>query len=198
LRAEVIGFFNDYDNILATCRQGSGCDPEDVDKQFNGGGADIYGLEVFGDTMQHIGWDVYVPATLSYTFTQTEFRDSFSSASAVFGDVEAGDEIPYIPEHQVSFSTGLERGPYGISTILSYVGEMRDVAGSGDIPEHERIEDHFVADLFLHWDFSEVGRLYFGIENVADADYIVSRRPFGARPGKPMHVYGGIKYRFGG
>ncbi|HYD47001.1 MAG TPA: TonB-dependent receptor [Terriglobales bacterium] len=198
VRGEVIGFYNAYDNILATCRQGSGCDPEDVDRQFNGGNADIYGVEVRADTEPEIGWQVRLPATLSYTFTQTEFLGDFRSASPIFGEVEAGDEIPYVPEHQLSLSLGIVRGWLGMSTILNYVGEMRDVAGQGPIPEPERVEDHFVADLFAHWDFNERGRLYLGLENIADAEYIVSRRPFGARPGKPFHVYGGIKYRFGG
>jgi Fe(3+) dicitrate transport protein len=75
---------------------------------------------------------------------------------------------------------------------------MRDVAGKGSIPANERIDDYFVADLIAYWDFSDRGRLYLGIDNVADNAYIVSRRPFGARPGLPFQVFGGIKYNLGG
>jgi len=39
---------------------------------------------------------------------------------------------------------------------------------------------------------------YLGVDNFADDSYMVSRRPFGARPGKPLLVQGGIQYHFGG
>jgi Fe(3+) dicitrate transport protein len=103
-----------------------------------------------------------------------------------------------VPDHLVTATVGVRRGPLGTSTTFSYVSEMRDVAGKGSIPDNERIEDHFVADLNAYWDFSERGRLYLGIDNVGDAEYIVSRRPFGARPGLPFQVLGGIKYSLGG
>ena len=112
--------------------------------------------------------------------------------------VEKGDELPYVPEHQVTASIGAKYGPFGTTTTFSYVGEMRDVAGKGSIPANERIPDHFVADLVAHWDFNDRGRLYFGIDNLGDNEYIVSRRPFGARPGLPFQVMGGVKYRLGG
>jgi len=106
--------------------------------------------------------------------------------------------LPYVPEHQVNFSVGLERGSFGVSTSLTYVGEMREVAGQGSIPEHERIDDYLVADLDVYWDVTDRGRLYLGIDNLDDEEYIVSRRPYGARPGLPFQVMGGIKYQFGG
>jgi Fe(3+) dicitrate transport protein len=197
-----IGYYNDYDNLLATCRQGTGCPPEDVDKQFNAGGADIAGVEFLIDTEPEIRWGIRIPASLTYTFTHSSFRSSFDSASEVFGDVEKGDELPYVPEHQVTASIGARYdtgyGEVGTTTTFSYVGEMRDVAGKGSIPANERIPDHFVADLATHWDFSECGRLYLTIDNLGDNEYIVSRRPFGARPGLPFQVMGGVKYRLGG
>jgi Fe(3+) dicitrate transport protein len=36
------------------------------------------------------------------------------------------------------------------------------------------------------------------IDNLGDNEYIVSRRPFGARPGLPFQVIGGFKYSLGG
>jgi Fe(3+) dicitrate transport protein len=75
---------------------------------------------------------------------------------------------------------------------------MRDVAGQGSIPANEKIDDFVYADLAVYWDFSDQGRLYLGIDNFTDEAYIVSRRPFGARPGMPFQVMGGIKYQLGG
>lgn len=198
LTAEAIGFFNDYDNLLATCRLGTGCDPEVVDNQFNGGEVNVYGLELLVSSEFELPLELQFPVSLAYTFTRSEFQSDFSSASAIFGDVEKGDELPYIPEHQVNLTLGLKRGPWGLSSSLTYVGEMRDVAGKGAIPAAERVEDHFVADLTAHWEFLDRGRLYLSFENLTDAEYIVSRRPYGARPGLPFQVWGGVKFRLGG
>lgn len=191
-----IGFYNDYDNMVATCRAGSGCDPEQIDEQFNAGGVEVWGAEFLLDSEPELGWQFRAPLSLSYTLTQSRFRDTFSDP--VLGDVEPGDELPYVPNHQVSASIGLRRDPFGVSTTLTYLTEQRDVAGEGRIPDNERIDDYFIADLFAFWDFNARGRLYLGIDNVADNAYIVSRRPFGARPGKPFQVMGGVKFELGG
>lgn len=193
-----IGFFNDYDNLLATCRQGTGCEPEDIDRQFNAGDVDVWGLELTADSEPELGWLIYAPMSITYTLTQSEFGSTFSSASAIFGEVEKGDELPYVPEHQVNVSLGLRRDPFGVTTSITYVGEQRDVAGQGSIPANEKIDDFVYADLAVYWDFSAQGRLYLGIDNFTDEAYIVSRRPFGARPGMPFQVMGGIKYQLGG
>ncbi len=194
---QLIGFYNDYDNLVATCRQGSGCDPEDVDDQFNGGEVDVWGLELFADTEPAIGWGITLPASLAYTFTQSEFQSSFTSASSIFGEVEKGDELPYVPEHQVNVSLGLERNPWGMTTSMTYVGEMRDVAGQGPIPQAELVEDYFVVDLTMYREIFGRGRLYVTVNNAADADYMVSRRPYGARPGMPVQVWGGVQFQLG-
>jgi Fe(3+) dicitrate transport protein len=194
---QLIGFFNDYDNLVATCRQGTGCDPEEIDDQFDGGDVNVWGLELFGETEPEIGWGVTLPSSLAYTFTQSEFRSSFTSASSIFGEVEKGDELPYLPEHQVNVSLGLERYPWGLATSMTYVGEMRDVAGQGAIPEAERIEDHFVVDMTVYREIFGNGRVYLTFENLADAEYMVSRRPYGARPGMPLQVWGGVRFNLG-
>lgn len=191
-----IAFYNDYSNMVATCRQGSGCDPDQIDQQFNAGGVDVWGLEFLADSEPELGWQVRAPLSVSYTFTQSRFHDNFFDP--VLGDVERGDELPYVPNHQISASLGLRRDPFGISSTLTYLTEQRDVAGQGSIPANEKIDDYFIADLFAFWDFTAKGRLYLGIDNAADNAYIVSRRPFGARPGKPFQVMGGVKYQLGG
>ena len=41
----MVGFLNQYENSPVRAHQSSGCDPNDVDTQFNAGEARIYGLE---------------------------------------------------------------------------------------------------------------------------------------------------------
>ena len=42
------------------------------------------------------------PVSFVYTFTETAFQESFVSGFSQWGDVVKGDELPYVPEHQLA------------------------------------------------------------------------------------------------
>lgn len=197
-QAEAIGFFSDYSNLLANCRQVTGCDPSQVDDQFNGGAVEVLGVEVQLEHLFETPWSFTIPTSLVYTYSDSQFETTFSSASPVFGDVEKGDELPYLPPHLLTANIGLLAETWDVTLSMRYIGTMRDVAGQGPIPENEKIPSAFVADLAMGWSPVEWARVYVSIANVFDNEYMVSRRPFGARPGLPLSVQGGIKLLFGG
>ena len=74
---------------------------------------------------------------------------------------------------------------------------MRDTAGSGEIPEIERIEDRWVLDAAAFFALNDSHRFYAKLENAFDNGYAVSRRPFGLRPGMPLNAMVGYKGHFG-
>ena len=43
---EAIGFLNHYTNMLAQCSLSVGCAVEDLDKEYNAGEVDVYGLRL--------------------------------------------------------------------------------------------------------------------------------------------------------
>ncbi len=197
-RAEVIGFWNDYDNLLATCSQGTGCDPNQIDDQFNGGEVDVRGVEVQLSHDFETPWGFEVPTSLIYTFSDSEFKSTFDSAAPALGEVEKGDELPYLPPHLLTVNVGLLAETWDVTMSMRYIDRMRDVAGQGPIPDNEKIDAAFVADLAMGWSPIEGVRIYLTIANMFDEEYIVSRRPFGARPGLPISVQGGVKLQLGG
>ena len=73
---------------------------------------------------------------------------------------------------------------------------MRDVAGSGSIPDKELIAAHTIVDANAFYHVSKHGRIYITGDNLLARKYMVSRRPFGARPGKPLQVNLGYKHQF--
>lgn len=197
-RAELIGYFNDYSNLTGECTLSSGCDPRLLNRQFNGGEVFVYGLELALRHEQALPWGVTLDASATYTLTLSSFRTAFRSENPLFGDVEAGDALPYLPEHQAAFTLGARKGPVGLFASLSAVSAMRDQAGSGPI-EDERGSDAFaVLDLTGSVDLFERGRAYVRIDNALDAEYVASSRPFGARPGKPFQIQVGYRHHFGG
>lgn len=197
LSSELIGFYNDYDNLLGTCTAatGGGCT---IGDQFNGGEVEVKGLEasLAYDIGAARGLGYGVPVRVGYTWTDAQFKTSFDSGFGEWGDVQAGDELPYLPEHQLFAAVGLQQADWRVDLSARYTDDMRTVAGSGAIPDAERVESHVVMDLAGDYRISKDGRLFLAVENLADETYMAARRPAGVRAGKPRSVMAGLKLDF--
>ena len=192
-RLEVVGFFNDYSNLTDICTFSNGCLNDNLDRQFDAGAAHIYGLEVFAEKTFRTGLGVSFPLTASYTFTQTRLLNDFRSADPQFGVVRAGDELPYVPWHQLFASVGVEGARWGAYVNATFVDVMREVAGQGVIPAGEQTDALLTFDVNANWNVTRWGQLYLSARNVLDQEGIVGRRPFGARPNAPRTVILGFK-----
>ena len=195
LSAELIGFYNQYENLIGVCTQSAGRDVADLDRQFNAGAATIRGLESTLRGRQRWGAQE-LSVDLSYTLTDARFDRSFSSSFSQWGEVAAEDLLPYVPLHQGSATVGLHRASWGAHLTFTHVGEMRDSAGQGEAPEGERVPAQEILDGGLYYLPFDGARLYLLGDNLLAREYLVSRRPFGARPGKPFQLRVGLKYSF--
>jgi len=193
-RAEVVGFFNDYSNLTGECTFSSGCSDDLLNRQFNAGDVHVYGLET-SLTQNFKGPGASrIWTSLFYTLTLSDFQSAFTSGNPLFGDVEKGDKLPYVPVHQGTVIAGLNWNPFEFNASMTYTGDMRDVAGQGSIESHELIAQHLVVDLSSSFQLSDGFRIYATAQNVLNSSYMVSRRPYGARPGKPFEILVGLKY----
>jgi Fe(3+) dicitrate transport protein len=192
-RLEVVGFFNDYANLTDICTFSNGCLDDNLDRQVDAGEAHIHGVEAFAEKTFRPGGGVTFPVTVAYTFTQTRLLESFRSADPQFGQVEAGDELPYVPRHQVFASAGVETTFGGLYVNTTFIDTMREEAGQGEVPAGLKTDPLLTFDVNANWSVTRWGQLYLSARNVLDADAIVSRRPYGARPNAPRTVILGFK-----
>jgi Fe(3+) dicitrate transport protein len=194
LSFEAIYFVNDYDNLVGTVSDSTGGGGE-VGDQYDGGKVKVTGLELNADR----GWDVgnlYIPLALRYTWTnEAQFNSSFDSGYDPWGSVEAGDELPYIPEHQWRLSAGLEAAKWRVNIAASYIGALRTKAGQGALDPNYSIDSHVVTDFIASWEFTSKLSSYLKVDNLLDETYIAARRPAGVRPGLPRTAYLGLTYR---
>lgn len=191
---EAIGFFNDYGNLIGECSFSVGCEEELVDRQFNAGDVWIYGAELVAAHSFALGGTWYLPSRAAYTLTETEFQTSFTSGNPQFGDVEEGDELPYVPQHQASVQLGVTNQTFALNTRLTYVGEMREEAGQGD--EGRTTDNYATIDLLTSYEFLDGFAGYGKVSNLLGTQAIASRRPYGARPIAPFMARLGLKYEF--
>ncbi len=195
-RAEVIGFLNDYDNIVAECTAvgGAGCEAGDA---FSGGAVQVYGLEalILHDLGLSRGWAYHVPITLSYTYTVSEFEEDFGGTGPNnWQDAEKGDSLPEVPKHAVNLGIGLGRDTWRLDLNANYVTEAQARAGSDH--KDQTIDSRVLLDLSGEYRVHGHARLFASVENLADQEYVVHHRPAGMRPGKPRELWAGVKVDF--
>ncbi len=193
-RFEVVGFLNAYSNLTDICTFSNGCLNEELDRQVDAGRARILGVEAFAEKTFRPGGGVTFPTSVSYTFTRTRMLEDFRSADPQFGVVRAGDEMPYVPRHQLFASAGVESARGGIHLSATFVDTMREEAGQGEAAPGLKTEPLLTFDLSASWSFAKEAELYLSARNLLDNQAIVSRRPYGARPNAPRAVLIGLKY----
>jgi Fe(3+) dicitrate transport protein len=190
---ELVGFANAYSNMLGSCTQSRGCPSDLSGAQFNAGEVDIYGLEAAGmlaGTLVKLRWELKA----AYTFTASRFGSSFDSAGHLYGEVEEGDELPYVPKHQGKLGLRLKLKPVTLDLSGLFLGNMRDQAGQGDLGADEGIAAHHLIDATLRWKLAKRLSLRLGARNLLDSSYMSSMRPFGARAGAPRQFLVGVDF----
>ena len=194
---EAIGFFNDYQNLIGTCTASTGGNCV-IGDQFDGGDVNVYGLEVVGavDAAKWIDAPFALPLSAVYTLTQTEFQSSFSSGFGPWGNVTAGDELPYVADHQLFLTAGVEGERWGGEISMLYQSERRTTAGQGAIPATELLDAHTVVDFTAYVKLFEGVKIRGKLENMFNEVYIAANRPAGLRPGLPRTFWVGVDLSF--
>ncbi|WP_397446329.1 TonB-dependent receptor family protein [Polaribacter sp. R77954] len=195
ISGEFVGFFNDYSNLLGSDLAATG-GTGSLD-QFNAGEVNVNGFELLLNyNFANADAKIALPLSLGYTYTNTEFQNSFGSDDGLWGTVTAGDELPYIPKHQFNIGFSLEHSDFEINLNARYNGEFRTLAGIGDIPDNEKVASNFVIDMSGKYFITKQFSLTANIINLLDETYAASRVPAGLRPGHPFGAYAGIEFRF--
>ena len=202
LAVETVVFYTDFSDMIAIDNIGGTGSGETR----NFGKVRSYGLEFSSQYDAGIanGWKVKNPWYLTATYTNATQRNAAYSddPESIFSFGKVGNQVPYIPEWVLSMGTGVDSGRWGSYISGSYVSEAFATANNvKDQVNGEGIGDarfgttdaYFVADISAFYRIREGVKLFGGVQNVADANYLVSRQPEGPRPGMPLFAYAGLE-----
>ena len=185
--ADVVGFLTDYENLLGECTASSGTDCE-IGDAFNGDAATVAGIEAQVTTDLATNRGFSIPLSLNATLFDGQF-DTDVADTDFFGDVSAGDPIPYLPDSQLHLTMGFVKQPFEGFLSITRVG---DVCVRSSCRIDERVGSSITLDLASNYVFNESFTIFGRIENLLGEDSIVSRHPYGARPNKARTVSVGI------
>lgn len=192
---EVIGFFSDYDNMHGNCTAAQGCDDDRIDNQYNAGQVEVRGIELLGDYRMPLAMGE-LTLSAAATFTDTEFKNSFASALDTWGDVVAGDELPYQADTLYRLGASYQAAAWQLHAGLSYTGAMRIEAGQGAVSGAEEIASRTILDLGAKYALAPQQTLYLTVDNLLDEEYITTRTNGGIQVGKPRSFQIGYQYSF--
>jgi Fe(3+) dicitrate transport protein len=189
-----IAYFNtDYQNMFGSCTASGGARGQcEIGDSFNAGEATISGIELLAQTVVESG-SMSFPLRLSYTSTDAEFDNTFSSS--FWGDVTAGMAIPDLPDTQLALSAGFDTGDgwSGAATIYAF-GDTCSVAAC---TTGTKVDSYNALDLSLTRAINANTDVYLTVTNVSDNEDIVARAPKnGARAQAPRISMLGVRLRF--
>lgn len=191
---EAVGFFSDYTNLSGDCSFSSGCDEQNLDRQFNAGDVNVVGVELVAAAEPVLGGGFELPFRLSYTWTGSSFRTAFESDNPQYGEVVVGDRLPYIPAHQMFAQMGLRRGTWAVNLGVTFVDRMRETASSGDGDDVLFTDRYAMLDAQAQVEVARGMQVYLRGENLNNAQPLASRFPFGARSAKPLMAQVGLSW----
>jgi Fe(3+) dicitrate transport protein len=188
------GYFNtDYQNMFGSCTASGGATGEcEIGDSFNAGEAKISGVEIVAQTVLESGRMVF-PLRLSYTSTDAEFQNTFSSS--FWGDVTAGMSVPDLPDSQLALSAGFDTGDgwSGAATLYAFGG----TCSVASCLTGTKVDSYSSLDLSLTREINENSDIYFVMTNVADDEDIVARAPKnGARAQASRIATIGVRFKF--
>ena len=194
LRAEAIGFLNDYQNLTSICTIAL-CGSAQEGMQSDAGRAHIYGAELFLRGELVVRPRYTIPVLAAYTYTHTKLLEHAELADPTLAIVDPGDELPFVPRHAASATVGFETPRAALFLAGSYVSAMRERAGQGPATAAAPFTDpSLIFDVTAQASVTKSGLFYVNVRNLLDDADIASRLPFGARPVAPRWVQVGLKW----
>ena len=193
LNFESVAFFSDYSNLLGRCRVSDyGCD---VGQEFSGGAVEVFGAEFAANLTTDLSELASITTSVTYTYTESSFQESFLSTFSQFGIVRAGDELPYLPKHIAALNLALTAGLIEGTVDVKFQSEMREEPGQDNISKGLFAESSTTVDLGLRYQVNDAISTQLLVRNAADERSIVAHRPFGARPNLPRTVILRLSYK---
>ena len=193
--ASWIGFKTDFDNVLVLDNSNTGANADNAGKIVSKG-FEFMTTYAPEDLLPFPGDTTFYA---NYTFTNANLDgDSTSTDSeSMFAGGLDGNNVPYIPEHTFSGGIDYGYGPFSFGINVTHHSESYGTASetetemSGSTPDARagRIDSATLLNLRAGYEINKNYSITAGVNNATDLEYISSRHPDGARPGKPLTAW---------
>ena len=189
---DIAYFLSDYDNFVGTCTVSSGC-PAGTGATYNGGTAEISGIEIsYSESFNEDG-EVPMSMAISVTSQEAEFSGTFDSD--YFGSITKGDNMKQIPEILVSIVNSATIRGTTYNTMVRHVGDScASSYGASGCSVAKQMDAYTVIDMSAERSFGDFDG-YLKVGNLWDSDDNISLF-YGKRAPRARYLDVGIRYDF--
>lgn len=211
-RSEAAFFYTDFSNLIVPNNVGG----TGTGQAENAGDARVYGLELSAayDPGYANNWVFRNPNHIAFTWTDATIRSDAAAvggggaeAESIFAGARKGNRLPYVPEFQISAGTGIEYGRWGAYLEGFFVPstyadasntsqQVRPDAGQTRDARFGKNDSYVLFDVSVHYRFADSAKVFAGVQNLLNEEYIASRLPHGPRPGAPRFAHIGMEVTF--
>ena len=205
LTGEVVGFLSEFEDLIVVNNIGG--TGTGIDENF--GEVESYGVEVGAqmDLGAMAGWSFGNVYNVAFTYTDaTQQNDARSTdPESIFSFGADGNDVPYIPSYQFNIGARFDFGRFGVNVNANFVDETftsannvsQELNGVG-APDARfgKTDSYETVDLTANYQLRANTKVFGGVHNLFDAEYIVTRQPHGARAGLDQTWFAGIEFGF--
>ena len=187
---DISGFWTEYSNLLGqntSAGLGVGSTAND---QYNAGAVTSRGIEFAANTQKlHYG-AVQFPIGFTYTYIDATFKSNLTTgAESEWGNITAGNRVPYISRNQFSLNTGVKYEKMFANLATKYVSNTSAMANGT-----QKIPSYMVLDIITKYDLDPKTNVFIAIDNITNRKYGVAYQPAGLRPGRPRSFRVGLTF----
>ena len=194
LAMSVTGFHTDFKDVIVIDNTNAGGSPD------NGGNVVSKGLELSTvyspENLLGVG-DISFFANYTFTNANLDGDSTTTDTESIFAGGRDGSNVPYIPEHVLSFGADYEINKFDFGINMTYHSETYGTAEETETEESigsanaraGRIDSAFLLNLRAGYKINDNYKVITGVNNATDLEYISSRHPTGARAGAPLTAY---------
>ncbi|KPQ02964.1 TonB-dependent receptor [Marinobacter sp. HL-58] len=193
-RAELIGFYSDYENTIQNCSIATPCNSGAETGTESQGKSRIQGIEALIGHEFTLANGLTAPVEANWTYTDAEVTEDSDN-----GDTLKGDNLAYLPENIVNLRAGLRGGDQWDAYVnVGFVEKMciDNTCERGGDNTFSETESLTMVDLSGSYALTSNARVFAKVANVFDNQKIVARSPDGARPNLPRTGSVGISVDF--
>jgi len=180
-------YFHDYDNQHVSCMWGMVCDYAQISRQENISDVSVVGTDLsiaYGLTFDHFS----MPFKAKYQYTQAETDNA--DCNELMGCFTANSQLPWVPEHQLTLSSGVIFGDVSIMAQALYQSEL---GYQGTLTNNRPIESQWKVDLAATYRFAEQHEFYLRIENLLDEALVANNTTMGLQGQSEMTAFVGYQ-----
>jgi Fe(3+) dicitrate transport protein len=190
LSIAMTGYMHDYDSQHVSCMQGMICDYEQISLQENINDVSVVGADLsiaYGLTFDHVS----IPLNVKYQYTQAETDNA--DCNELMGCFAANSQLPWVPEQQLTLSSGVV---YGDMSIIAQALYQSELGYQATLTNERTIDSQWKVDLAATYRLTAQHELYVRVENLLDEELVANVTAMGFQGQSEMITYFGYKGHF--